>query len=781
MEIRSIARTQNSHKNEKKYFELLQEYSSNQLNLLNQIKNEFVKEELKNICHYILSKTDLLLLNIEVMYIIISRLQQISSEFSSEINIDHFASINQVPLSSELSFVANFNSNCQFLKLKTKSKKGEKVKRDKKNQEFQSSTQSIKYEILSDQDFQKQFDFFEANIQNHYNFIYDVRYNSNYLQLQLQQQRSGQSTEKQKLIEADIQKLKNKNYQIHFSRIISENTDEIDSFILQANVTQKNQNQIIKNQVNQISPQVLNQKNSKDLYQNKQINQIPQLVNKTNMPNQKSVQNQNKALNQINNHKMEQKENQDLSQGCKYVLPIAKVFYYQNAFGEDYYVQLREQEEYSLMDVVIELEKKQLRYSEQEMIAILSNIFEGIQYFHDRGYVVGSFSPYEVVFHQERWKLKHINQMQQKGQQNQGKNLNSLYQVKGYFEFMSPQQQQLLKMNTPVGNYNAQASDLYNLGTLINALSSPKQQYSPFFNQIIKQLTDYDSLARMDSNNIRNLLQPYKFCIRKGLDITKQKDQLINYKKLYQSFMSLGSKSLAISSVHAAHPKEDYHSFIEKGFLYQVFQEHADAITYYRKAEQNALSQNKLYNLIPINNNIGQILLKNGKYEQALQSFQKAADVSRQVCSSNSLEYAKSLENLSNAYTNLEKYKEAEKCFEEVLNIKKKLIRNENDMQFSITYNNLGIVQEKQDKKQQAISNFRKAVDVMQYHLGTTNPDIANFNEKIGDLFFSLPGRQEDALNHYQQSYKIFSALKDSNQIHKIQEKIKRIQTKSQR
>ncbi|KAL4505252.1 hypothetical protein ABPG72_016319 [Tetrahymena utriculariae] len=770
MEIRSIARTQNSHKNEKKYFELLQEYSSCQLSLLSQIKNEFVKEELKNICHYILSKTDLLLLNVEVMYIIISRLQQISSEFSSEINIDHFAQINQVPLSSELSFISNFNSNCQFLKLKAKAKKGEKIKRDKKNQEFQSSVQSVKYEILSDQDFQKQFDFFEANIQNYYNFIYDVKYNSNYLQLQLQQQRSGQSTEKQKLIEADIQKLKNKNYQMHFSRIISENTDEIDSFILQANVTQQNQNSIQNNKVNQNSPQVLNQKNPKDLHQNKQANQMPQLLNKTNLPNQ--------IINQLNNDKIEQKENQDLSQGCKYVLPIAKVYYYQNAFGEDYYVQLREQEEYSLMDVINELEKKQLRYSEQEMIAILSKIFEGIQYFHDRGFVVGSFSPYEVVFHQERWKLKHINQMQQKSQQNQGK---GLYQVKGYFEFMSPQQQQLLKMNTTVGNYHAQASDLYNLGTLINALSSPKQQYSPYFNQIIKQLTDYDSLARMDSNNIRNLLQPYKFCIRKGLDITKQKDQFINYKKLYQSFMSLGSKSLAISSVQAAHPEEDYHSFIEKGFLYQVFQEHADAITYYRKAEQNALTQNKLYNLIPINNNIGQILLKNRKYDQALQSFQKAVDISNQVCSLNSLEYAKSLENLSNAYTNLQKYKEAEKSFEEVLNIKKKLIRNQNDMQFSITYNNLGIVQEKQDKKQQAIANFRKAVDVMQFHLGTTNPDIANFNEKIGDLFFSLPGRQEDALNHYQQSYKIFSALKDANQIHKVQEKIKRIQTKSQK
>lgn len=120
----------------------------------------------------------------------------------------------------------------------------------------------------------------------------------------------------------------------------------------------------------------------------------------------------------------------------------------------------------------------------------------------------------------------------------------------------------------------------------------------------------------------------------------------------------------------------------------------------------------------------------------------------------------------------LKRYAEAEKLFEEVLTTKLKVTANSKDKVLCVTYNNIAIVLEKQQKWQSSIGNFKKCIELTSLHLGTIHPTLANLHEKVATLFLRLPAKSDEALSHFNQALSLYIISNNNEAVNRIKQSL---------
>jgi tetratricopeptide (TPR) repeat protein len=103
-------------------------------------------------------------------------------------------------------------------------------------------------------------------------------------------------------------------------------------------------------------------------------------------------------------------------------------------------------------------------------------------------------------------------------------------------------------------------------------------------------------------------------------------------------------------------------------------------------------------------NNLGNVYQSQGKYSEAIQSYQKSLAIKREIGDRNGI--ANSFGNLGNVYQSQEKYSEAIQYHQKSLAIKREI---GNRYGIAVSLNNLGAVYQSQGEYSQAIKYYQQA------------------------------------------------------------------------
>jgi len=123
-------------------------------------------------------------------------------------------------------------------------------------------------------------------------------------------------------------------------------------------------------------------------------------------------------------------------------------------------------------------------------------------------------------------------------------------------------------------------------------------------------------------------------------------------------------------------------------------------------------------------NNLGILLLLQGRYDEALPVLQEAVDISRRVGGDQHPELARALENLGNVYYRQGEFDRTLELLDEVMTIRKEVL-GENSPDVARTLNNMGMVANAAGDPETAEGYLRRAVAGMERAYGPNHPDVA--------------------------------------------------------
>jgi tetratricopeptide (TPR) repeat protein len=142
----------------------------------------------------------------------------------------------------------------------------------------------------------------------------------------------------------------------------------------------------------------------------------------------------------------------------------------------------------------------------------------------------------------------------------------------------------------------------------------------------------------------------------------------------------------------------------------------------------------------------GELLEKQGKYQEALDYYRKALSVQKRTFGEYNKDTAKTYNHLASTYVYLEEYDEALKCCEKSLAIQKMLEPENPDT--AATYSNIASLYYSQGDYGKSLEYYGKALAIRERVLGTEHPDTAATYNNIA-LVYSKQGDYRKALEYY--------------------------------
>jgi tetratricopeptide (TPR) repeat protein len=150
----------------------------------------------------------------------------------------------------------------------------------------------------------------------------------------------------------------------------------------------------------------------------------------------------------------------------------------------------------------------------------------------------------------------------------------------------------------------------------------------------------------------------------------------------------------------------------------------------------------------------GMIKNEQGKYQEAVEFYEKSIKYNKKILSPTHLDLAASYSGMGFAYRNMKDYPRALSYYEDALEIYK-INFSPNHANLATCYNNIGFVYEGMEKYSKALLCYQKALEIYENTLPSNHPNLAASNNNIGGMHESL-GKYSEALSCHEKALKIY-------------------------
>ena len=152
-------------------------------------------------------------------------------------------------------------------------------------------------------------------------------------------------------------------------------------------------------------------------------------------------------------------------------------------------------------------------------------------------------------------------------------------------------------------------------------------------------------------------------------------------------------------------------------------------------------------------NNIGLVYDKMGMCSRALSSCKQALEILQKTLALNHPDLAICHNNIGLVYEKIGEYAKALSYYEQVLEIRRRTLPTKHP-DLAQSYNNIGEVYRKMGRYAQAFSSYEQALKIEQKILPANHPDLAGTHSNIGGLYQDI-GEYPKALSSYKQALEI--------------------------
>ena len=142
-------------------------------------------------------------------------------------------------------------------------------------------------------------------------------------------------------------------------------------------------------------------------------------------------------------------------------------------------------------------------------------------------------------------------------------------------------------------------------------------------------------------------------------------------------------------------------------------------------------------------NNLGVLLLLQGRYDEALPVLQEAVDITRRVGGDQHPELARALENLGNVYYRKHEFDTTLELLDEVMTMRRDVLGDDSP-DVARTLNNMGMVYRAAGQPAKAEAFLRQAVAGMERAYGPDHPDVASSRWSLAHVLWGL-GKLDEA------------------------------------
>ena len=162
--------------------------------------------------------------------------------------------------------------------------------------------------------------------------------------------------------------------------------------------------------------------------------------------------------------------------------------------------------------------------------------------------------------------------------------------------------------------------------------------------------------------------------------------------------------------------------------------------------------------------NIANVYDEMGEYSKALSYCEKAFEIQQKTLSPNHHSLTTSYNNIGLVYSNMGEYSKALSYYEKTLKIRQKTLPP-NHPHLASSCNNIGLMYSKMDECSKALSYYEKAIEILQKTLPPTHPDLATSYNNVGSLYYNM-GDYSKALSYYEKAIDIYQKILPPNHPH---------------
>jgi len=295
----------------------------------------------------------------------------------------------------------------------------------------------------------------------------------------------------------------------------------------------------------------------------------------------------------------------------------------------------------------------------------------------------------------------------------------------------------IAKLLTDTGVYMIELIDIYDSGLFVGAFINTLEQTFPYVyvvteNKLRSARNTFVILAAKHQINLENLGEEKPV---KNLDLLILSDSEIETLKEKAQQTVLTDNFAPVENLLAPVVLNSAAEFLAKKYF-----EQAKKFEDEQKWDESIAMYKELISINPPSSitaysEIGAILAKQGKWEQAINAFKRALEYNEKAGFKQGM--ANINHNIGLAFLEKGKMDEAVKYFNETLRL------NPN---YSLAYYNMGNISNKLGKLNEASANYKKALEL--------NPDLAEAHHNLG-LVLRSQGRLDEAISHYRQALQL--------------------------
>lgn len=216
-------------------------------------------------------------------------------------------------------------------------------------------------------------------------------------------------------------------------------------------------------------------------------------------------------------------------------------------------------------------------------------------------------------------------------------------------------------------------------------------------------------------------------------------------------------KSLFCSRQSVGHSHPSVAAILNKaGNLCYEMKDYARALRYYKEGlviEKSVLKPNHPHMIITLSN-IAHVHKLSGEYAKALFIYRRVHLMQIKVFGTSSAEAAITLSNIGLMEYNLRDFDSAFDSYQEALQIRREIYKDESHLDIAATLNSLGLVLFKQNMFEMAKECFSKALEIRQELLGKNHGDVAILWYNMATTFFET-GDDDQAIDIYKEALRI--------------------------